>query len=51
MTEKDYIQKIIRLDKEINELNLLIKTLREWIVEDSKEIKQLQEELDEYRNR
>ena len=43
---KEYIAKIERLENEIGELNLVIKALREWIREDAKEIKQLQDELD-----
>ena len=45
------MQKIERLENEIGELNLVIKALREWIREDAKEIKQLQDELEKYRNR
>jgi len=48
---KEYIAKIERIEKEIGELNLVIKALREWIKEDAKEIKQLQDELQEYRSR
>jgi peptidoglycan hydrolase CwlO-like protein len=48
---KEYIEKIERIEKEIGELNLVVKALREWIREDAKEIKQLQDELEKYRNR
>jgi len=48
---KEYTEKIERLEKEIGELNLVVKALREWIREDAKEIKQLQDELEEYRSR
>lgn len=51
MNDKEYIVKIERLENEIGELNLVIKALREWIREDAKEIKQLQDELEEYRSR
>lgn len=51
MNEKELMQKIERLENEIGELNLVIKALREWIKEDAKEIKQLQEQLEEYRSR
>jgi len=51
MKETDHIKKIEKLEEEVGELNLVVKALREWIKEDAKEIKQLQEELDEYRKR
>jgi peptidoglycan hydrolase CwlO-like protein len=51
MKDAQLMQKIERLENEIGELNLVIKALREWIREDAKEIKQLQDELEKYRNR
>jgi peptidoglycan hydrolase CwlO-like protein len=51
MEKKEHLNKIESLEEEIGELNLVVKALREWIREDAKEIKKLQEELDEYRKR
>jgi peptidoglycan hydrolase CwlO-like protein len=51
MEKKEHLNKIESLEEEIGELNLVVKALREWIREDAKEIKQLQDKLDEYRKR
>lgn len=51
MNDKELMKKIEKIENEIGELNMVIKALREWIREDAKEIKQLQDELEKYRSR
>ena len=46
---KDLLKKIEALEEEIGELKLVVRALREWIKEDAKEIKALEEKLNEYR--
>lgn len=46
---KDLLKKIEALEAEISDLKLVVRALREWIKEDAKEIKALEEKLNEYR--
>lgn len=46
---KDLIKKLEALQKESEELKLMVKALREWVREDAKEIKKLEDKLEEYR--
>ena len=46
---KDLIKKLEALQKESEELKLMVKALREWVREDAKEIKKLEYKLEEYR--
>lgn len=46
---KDLIKKLEELQKESNELKLMVKALREWVREEAKEIKELEDKLEEYK--
>lgn len=46
---KDLIKKLEALQKESEELKLMVKALREWVREDAKEIKKLEDKLEEHR--
>ena len=48
---EDIAKEVDRLIVENRELKILVQALREWVKNDAKEIKQLEDKLHEYRNR
>lgn len=46
---KDLLKKLEALQKESEELKMMVKALREWVREDAKEIKKLEDKLKEHR--